>query len=80
MPADALWTLAMALNVYLTFFRKYTAQQLRKLEWKYIVFCYGVPLLPAFSYLFARSPGRGRVYGDATVCRASSDPSNSRAV
>lgn len=67
MPADALWTLAMACNVYLTFFRKYTSQQLRTLEWKYIIFCYGIPLLPAFAYIFAGSPSRGKIYGSATV-------------
>jgi hypothetical protein len=67
MPADALWTLAMACNVYLTFFRKYNAQKLRALEWKYIVFCYGIPFLPAFCYFFVQTPGRGKIYGSATV-------------
>jgi hypothetical protein len=47
MPADSLWTLAMACNVYLTFFRKYNAAQLKKLEWKYFLFCYGLPFPPA---------------------------------
>ena len=67
MPADALWTLAMACNVYLTFFRKYDAQQLRALEWKYLIFCYGLPCIPAFAYFFVQSPARGKVYGSATV-------------
>ena len=67
MPADALWTFAMALNVYLTFFRRYDARQLRTLEWKYIIFCYGLPLVPAFVYLFIDSPTKGRVYGSAIV-------------
>ena len=35
LPADALWNLAMAMNVYLTLFRKYNADQLKALEWKY---------------------------------------------
>jgi hypothetical protein len=47
MPADSLWTLAMACNVYLTFFRKYNAAQLKKLEWKYFLACYGIPFPPA---------------------------------
>jgi hypothetical protein len=68
MPADALWTLAMACNVYLTFFKKYNAQQLRALEWKYMIFCYGVPFIPAFTYFFIQTPGRGKVYGSASVC------------
>jgi hypothetical protein len=67
MVADALWTFAMACNVYLTFFRKYDAQQLRLFEWKYILFCYGVPFIPAFIFFFMRSESRGKVYGSAVV-------------
>jgi hypothetical protein len=37
----------MACNVYLTFFQKYNAAQLKKLEWKYFLTCYGVPFVPA---------------------------------
>jgi hypothetical protein len=57
----------MACNVYLTFFHKYNAQQLRKLEWKYIMFCYGGPLVPSFVYFFISNPERGRIYGSATL-------------
>jgi hypothetical protein len=67
MPADALWTFAMACNVYLTFFRKYDAKQLRLLEWRYVVLCYGIPFIPAFVYFFIRSDSRGKVYGSAVV-------------
>lgn len=67
MPADALWTFAMAFNVYLTFFRKYNSEQLRRLEWKYVVLCYGLPLIPAFSYFFIRTRSRGKIYGAAIV-------------
>lgn len=67
MPADALWTFAMACNVYLTFFHKYNSDQLRRLEWKYVVGCYGLPFIPAFLYFFIRTPARGRVYGSAFV-------------
>ena len=35
LPADALWNLAMAINVYMTLFRNYNAQQLKTLEWRY---------------------------------------------
>lgn len=35
LPADALWNLAMAINVYMTLFRRYNADQLKALEWKY---------------------------------------------
>ncbi|KAI9803706.1 MAG: hypothetical protein M1833_000618 [Piccolia ochrophora] len=67
MPADGLWTLAMACNVYLTFFRKYNAAQLRAMEWKYMIFCYGLPVTPAIVFLFVRSAGGDRVYGPATL-------------
>jgi hypothetical protein len=67
MPADALWTLTMACNVYLSFFRKYSQHDLRGLEWKYGIFCYGIPFVPALAYLFVNNPVRGRVYGSAVV-------------
>jgi hypothetical protein len=67
MPADALWTFAMACNVYLTFFHTYNADQLRRLEWKYVVGCYGLPFIPAFVYFFIHTPARGRVYGSAIL-------------
>ncbi|OQD80592.1 hypothetical protein PENANT_c034G08527 [Penicillium antarcticum] len=67
MPADALWTFAMACNVYLTFFHKYGSEQLRQLEWKYALFCYGVPFIPAFAYFFVKTQARGRVYGSAIL-------------
>ncbi|KAH1270026.1 hypothetical protein KXX33_008997 [Aspergillus fumigatus] len=67
MPADALWTLAMACNVYLTFFHKYNSEQLRQLEWKYVLFCYGLPFIPAFVYFFIETEARGKVYGSAIL-------------
>ncbi|KAI9041694.1 uncharacterized protein KD926_006592 [Aspergillus affinis] len=67
MPADALWTLAMACNVYLTFFRRYDSDQLRRLEWKYLAFCYGLPFIPAFAYVFIQTEARGKVYGSALI-------------
>jgi len=67
MPADSLWTLSMAFNVYLVFFRKYSSSQLKKLEWKYFLGCYGIPAAPAITYLFIDSKKRGRPYGPATL-------------
>jgi hypothetical protein len=57
----------MAFNVYLTFFYKYSQRDLRGLEWKYGIFCYGAPFVPALVYLFINTPGRGRIYGSAVV-------------
>jgi len=67
LPADALWNLAMAINVYMTLFRKYNAQQLKSLEWKYHIMCYGVPFVIALVYIFIETPAKGKMYGPATV-------------
>ena len=58
----------MAINVYLTLFKKYNAQQLKAVEWKYHLACYGGPFVVALTLLFIESQSRGKVYGDATVC------------
>jgi hypothetical protein len=68
LPADALWTFAMACNVYLSFFRQYDSAQLKGLEWKYLGACYGVPFIPAIVFLFVNTPSRGKVFGSAVVC------------
>ncbi|KAI9849672.1 MAG: hypothetical protein M1837_002797 [Sclerophora amabilis] len=67
LPADLLWTLVSAFNVYLTFFKKYTSDQLKALEWKYILACYGIPFIPAFVYIFVRSSSGARIYGPAEI-------------
>ena len=67
LPADALWNLAMAINVYLTLFRKYNASQLKSLEWIYMLVCYGGTFVPAFVYCFVETAGRGKIYGSATL-------------
>ncbi|EFZ02082.1 G-protein coupled receptor [Metarhizium robertsii] len=73
-PADAFWTLAMAINVYLTFYHKFDAQRLRKMELWYLIGCYGVPFVPAFTYIFARNKLGQRIYGNATLwCWVSTD-------
>ncbi|CAP97005.1 hypothetical protein NUH16_008623 [Penicillium rubens] len=67
MPADALWAFAMACNVYLTFFHKYGSEQLRQIEWVYVVCCYGLPFIPSFIYFFIHTHARGRVYGSSIL-------------
>lgn len=57
----------MAINVYLTLFKKYNAHQLKALEWRYHIMCYGVTFFVALVYLFIETPERGRMYGPATV-------------
>ncbi|KID95640.1 G-protein coupled receptor, partial [Metarhizium majus ARSEF 297] len=73
-PADAFWTLAMAINVYLTFYHKFDSQRPRKMELWYLIGCYGVPFIPAFTYIFARNKLGQRIYGNATLwCWVSTD-------
>jgi hypothetical protein len=67
MPADAFWTLAMAINVYLTFYHKFDAERLRRMEITYLLCCYGIPFIPAFTYIFISNRSGQRVYGNATL-------------
>lgn len=67
MAADVLWTLAMAFNVYLTFYHKFGVARLKNMEKWYFLLCYGVPFIPAFVYIWAQSPGKGRIYGNALL-------------
>ena len=66
---DALWALAMALNVYLALFRGWTAQRMQAQEWKYFIGAYGLSFIPALTYLFLKNESRGRVYGPALVSK-----------
>jgi hypothetical protein len=67
MQGDAYWALAMAINVYLTFYRKYDARQLRKMEIPYLFCCYGIPLIPGLTFIFVSNQHAGRPYGDAVL-------------
>lgn len=67
MPADSLWSFCMALNIYLAFYRKYTAEDLMKLEKWYFSACYGLPLCLAVALQLIKTDDRGRVYGPAQV-------------
>ena len=65
--ADVLWTLAMACDVFLIVFYKYEAEDLRKLEMKYVVVITALVLIPAGTFLFIHTPERGPMYGSVTV-------------
>ncbi|KAL8747197.1 MAG: hypothetical protein Q9190_000904 [Brigantiaea leucoxantha] len=56
----------MAINVYLTLFKKYNARQLKALEWRYHLMGYGLPFIVALVYLFINVPGKEKIYGPAT--------------
>ena len=66
-PADAIWNLFLAVNVYLTLFKKYNAEDLKALEWRYILMAYGGPFVVAFIFLFVETKERGKIYGPAVV-------------
>lgn len=56
----------MAANVFLVFFYGYDSQQLRHLEKWYILFAYGIPAIPALTYVILDHTGH-RIIGAATV-------------
>lgn len=64
---DAYWAFCMAVNIYLVFFRSYNTRQLRGLDHKYFIACYGLSLIPAIIYLFMETKDRGKIYGGAVV-------------
>lgn len=57
----------MALNVYLTFYRSFNAEDLRRLEKWYALLCYGVPFIPAIVFVFVQNSKKGHMYGNATL-------------
>lgn len=65
--ADVLWTLAMAINVFLIVFRRYDSESLKRLEWKYTVAITTITFIPAFAFLFVRTEEKGPLYGSVTV-------------
>ena len=67
MPADSFWMLAMAVNVHLTFYMKFDARQLRRMEIPYLLLCYGIPFVVGLVLIFISSPDKGRMYGNATL-------------
>lgn len=69
---DAYWALCMAINVYLAFFKGYTVEQLRALDMRYLLACYGLSFVPAFVFIFINSPWP--IYGNAVIwCWVSSE-------
>jgi hypothetical protein len=67
MPADSLWSFCMALNIYLTFYRRYAEEDIKKLEKWYFLLCYGLPLVLAVALISINTAERGRIYGPALV-------------
>ncbi|KAJ5761785.1 uncharacterized protein N7511_005167, partial [Penicillium nucicola] len=74
MPTDSLWSFCMAVNIYLTFYRRYSAEDLKKLEKWYFAFCYGLPLILAIVLSVIKTAERGRVYGPALIWCSITEP------
>ncbi|KIL93667.1 hypothetical protein FAVG1_02227 [Fusarium avenaceum] len=67
MFADVFWALAMATNVYLTFYHRFDGVRLHKIEPLYIALCYGIPFIIAVTFLFVKSEDGARAYGNANL-------------
>ncbi|PMD45810.1 putative cAMP receptor [Hyaloscypha variabilis F] len=65
--ADVLWTLAMAIDVFLIVFYKYDTEDLHKLEIKYIAIITALVFIPAASFLFVHTKERGPMFGSVTI-------------
>jgi len=61
----------MAINVYLIVFRRYDAESLRRLEWKYFAGIVVFTFIPALVFLFINTEEKGPMYGSVTVCSLS---------
>ncbi|KAF4305545.1 hypothetical protein GTA08_BOTSDO06387 [Botryosphaeria dothidea] len=73
-----LWTLSMALNVYLIYFRKFDTAQLRRLEPWYIAINYGWPFGHTFILLMLDiSPKQSGIFGPAVVRSSAISSGNS---
>jgi hypothetical protein len=62
-----MWTLAMAINVFLVVFQSYDTDALRRLEWKYLIVITTVTFTPAFVFLFINTVDKGPMYASVTV-------------
>jgi hypothetical protein len=64
----------MAVNVFLTFNTKDGPANVRKLERWYPLLCYGIPAVPALTYLLLDLNDKTDFYGNATVSRQAQNP------
>lgn len=57
----------MAYDVFLIVFYRYDAEDLRRLEIKFIVIITTLVFVPALAFLFVGTPEKGPMYGSETV-------------
>ncbi|QKX56940.1 uncharacterized protein TRUGW13939_04048, partial [Talaromyces rugulosus] len=65
--ADVFWTLAMAYDVFLIVFYRYDAEDLKRLEIKFITIITPLVFVPALVFLFISTPEKGPMYGSETI-------------
>ncbi|KAJ5666471.1 uncharacterized protein N7477_008919 [Penicillium maclennaniae] len=71
--ADVLWTLAMALDVYLAVFHQFDGRALQQCEIKYVMAIAVFTFIPALIFLFIHTPARGPMYAGVIIwCSISS--------
>ncbi|KAM7198558.1 hypothetical protein V8F20_006088 [Naviculisporaceae sp. PSN 640] len=72
--SDPWWSLAMAVNVLLVFFKGANPHTIKRWGWLYCLICYGGPFVIAMICLFLREPNKTVVYGSAGLwCWVSND-------
>ncbi|KAM7212910.1 hypothetical protein V8F06_011716 [Rhypophila decipiens] len=77
--SDPWWSLAMAVNVLLVFFKGANPHTIKKWGWLYCLICYGGPFVIAMVCLLLREPNKTVVYGSAGLwCWVSNDWNNLR--
>lgn len=62
-----LWTLAMAIDVFLVVFCRYDVKALKRLERIYATIITTLTFVPAIVLLFVRTEAKGPLYGSVTV-------------
>ncbi|KAH8726832.1 hypothetical protein GQ44DRAFT_758395 [Phaeosphaeriaceae sp. PMI808] len=67
MMADSLWVFCMATNVFLVFWHGYDSQMLHHLEKWYFGFAYGIPAVPAITFVILDHHSQLRIIGPATL-------------
>ncbi|KAK3318095.1 hypothetical protein B0H66DRAFT_602697 [Apodospora peruviana] len=72
--SDPWWSLAMAINVLLVFFKGASPHAIKQWGWLYCLICYGGPFVIAVICLLLKKDGKTVVYGSAGIwCWISDD-------
>ncbi|CZR56792.1 uncharacterized protein PAC_06681 [Phialocephala subalpina] len=64
--SDPYWCCAASITVLLIFYRRISVERIKKFWWLYCLLCYGLPFIPAITFLFYRDRN-GPIYGYAII-------------